>query len=125
MSDLEKLERKVQGIRVVNSALMNEIEQLGGGADISIARTEHFIKWVCDKLEIDVMDRWDEQLQWEKALKPQLISMRDQIKEVRRQQEAEMERRRQQMQADMQAQVDAGKDPQEAKKPAIWTPGKN
>jgi hypothetical protein len=111
MDELQKAQDAVGRIRELNAATMNEIEQMGGGAEVSIARIEHFIRWICIHLDIPEEKRWEEQLEWEKALKPQLIGIRDQLKALRKEQALQM-----------QAQQSKAPGAQQAKGPRLWTP---
>ena len=77
---LDKLIRKVERLRSVNSGLVYEIESLGGAVDLTMARVETFIDFLVDAGILTERQRWMEQHKWETTLRPQLISTRDRIK---------------------------------------------
>lgn len=117
--EIEKLERKIHQLRTTNAGLTSEIEQLGGGIEVSVARIEHFIKWICIELDLPEERRLNEQVDWETALRAQLIPIRDKIRDQRQAEVAEARRR--------QAEVERSrrKGTHKEEKPGLWTPGKN
>lgn len=122
MSDeIEKVERKIAQLRTTNAGLTQEIESLGGGVEVTVARLEHFMQWICIELDIPKEKRLEEQLNWEMGLRVQLIGVRDKVKETRQAMEAELRRRE-------KAAADAAATPKgkhTGEKQGLWTPGKN
>lgn len=82
MSELEKLQRKINQLRVTNSGLMNEIEKYDGSLEISIARIEHFIGFLVAEGVLSEMKQCEEQEKWERSLRRQLIPVRDRLRET-------------------------------------------
>lgn len=80
--DLEKMQRDISIIRETNAALVSEIEQMGGGLDLSLARFEHLIEELQQLGVITEAQRWTEQLKWELGLKTQLVNIRSQLQEM-------------------------------------------
>ena len=118
----EKIERKVAQLRTTNAGLTQEIEQLGGGVEVTTARLEHFMQWICTELDIPKEKRLGEMLAWEQGLRTQLIPIRDKLKEHRQQQHDQM--RRQQEAAEKAARRGSHRA-DDAPKVGLWTPGKN
>lgn len=87
--DAEKLARKTQMLRDTNAGLAREIEQMGAGVDgLHLARLEHFFRHL---IEIGVVTEEQfvkESYEWEKGLRTQLVSIRDQAKHAVEQQRA-------------------------------------
>lgn len=61
-------------LRQSNVNMIAKIEQLGGGIDLTMARIEHFINYLVGIGEISEAQAWQEQLGWERNLRPQLQS---------------------------------------------------
>lgn len=80
--EIDKLKSKVGIIRETNSALVDEIERMGGGVDLTLARFEHLVQALEDLGVITTEQRWNEQLAWETGLKSQLIAIRDRLIEM-------------------------------------------
>lgn len=112
--DLEKERakhtRKIQQLRNVNHGLAREIEELGGGVDLTMARMEHLVEWLADLGIISEDQRLDEAEAWERHLRPQLIQIRDRIKENRNKvmAQAREQQRRMEAQQKQQAQQQQG-----------------
>lgn len=79
-NDLDKLIKKVERLRNVNSSLVYEIESLGGAVDMTMARIENLISFFVNEGYMTPEQQWEEQKSWELRLRPQLISTRDRIK---------------------------------------------
>lgn len=89
---LSRKARRIQMIRNVNAALANEIESFGGSVDVAVPRLEAFIQYLQEAGILSPEQVLDEQEGWERALKPQLVSVRDSIKKRHQQAKAERDR---------------------------------
>lgn len=89
MADLTaKKKQKLNRIRETNAAIVSEIEQMGGGLDLTVPRLEHFM---VNLVELGILTEdqlLDEAYRWEMTLKDQLVpmvrDMRERIQEARR-----------------------------------------
>jgi phage shock protein A len=86
---VEKLERQIATLRTTNAGLTNEIESLGGQVDVATARVEFLMNWLEEQGVISKMQRLEEQMQWEKGFKPQLVRVRDGLREAHQQAQRE------------------------------------
>lgn len=80
-SEEEKLEHKTNMLRTTNGGLANEIEQLGGDIDLATARVEFLMEFLEKEGIVTPLQRRQEQYRWEEGLRPQLIRVRDALKE--------------------------------------------
>lgn len=71
--DLPKVQRKVQMLRETNSAIVAEIESLGGAVEITVARVEHMFHYLVHLEILTELQLWQEQYTWERDLKAQLV----------------------------------------------------
>lgn len=90
---LQKHARKIQNLRNVNSGLADEIESMGQNVDLSVPRLEHFISWLVEEKIITIEQQLEEQEKWERHLRPQLISIRDRIKDALQKMQAAQQRK--------------------------------
>lgn len=73
---------KSQRLHEVNSQLVTEIQTLGGGVDLVAAMIEHFMASMVEFGVLTQEQFWDSRLSWEMQLKPQLIEVRDRVRQM-------------------------------------------
>lgn len=59
-------------LRHSNHRMLEKIERLGGSVDLLMARIEHFISYMVANGYLTEAAAWQEQLGWERHLRPQL-----------------------------------------------------
>lgn len=92
-SEEEKLEHKIDMARTTNASLANEIEAMGGVVDVSTARVEFLMHWLTEQGVVTNLQRLEEQMKWEQGFKPQLVRVRDGLREALQQAQREAQER--------------------------------
>jgi hypothetical protein len=119
----EKLQRKINLARTTNAGLTREIQSLGGDVDLSTARLEVLTTFLVEIGVLTEEQRLQEQLKWEVNLKPQLIAMRDTIRDRRKRELAAQEAQAERLRALQQMQEEREKKPPEGG-PKLIVPGR-
>lgn len=89
---IEKLDKRVGGLRQINMDLQQELAKSGAGVDVSTARVEKVMEFLTDQGFITQEQRLREQETWELHLRENLKALVEQVREVRRAQGVDVQR---------------------------------
>jgi hypothetical protein len=89
--DVQPVAVRAVGLREQNVKLYEELEKLGGGAEIGPARIEHVLVFLVDAGVITELQRWEEAALWEEALREQLKMAIEQLGLIRAKEKEEQE----------------------------------
>lgn len=81
--ELEKLDRRVEGLRNINNELTKELNNSGAGVDVSTARIEKLIEFLIGIGVVTPQQRLQEQEAWELHLRSALKPLVDQVRAAR------------------------------------------
>lgn len=121
----DRYARAIDRLRVTNAGLAREIEAMGGGVEILVARLEHFMGFLVAEGIISEGQQVREQYAWERGLRDQLITARNGLKEQVEKARAHQREQMRKMQLQQQAQTEEAKklsETAEPKKDALWVP---
>lgn len=82
--DIQKLAVAATELRHLNSNTVGQIERLGGGIDLNMARIEHLMTSLFELEIITEAQLWAIALDWEKKLKPQLKASLERLQAMHR-----------------------------------------